>query len=75
MLERREAEKTEAEARAQQEKEAQMNSWGKVIFGRGPRGGMSVGEQVARDVGRSLMRSMVTQVKNALFKSIFGGRR
>jgi DNA helicase HerA-like ATPase len=75
MLARREAEKTEAEARAQQEKEAQMNSWGKVIFGRGPRGGRSVGEQVARDVGRSLMRSMVTQVKNALFKSIFGGRR
>ena len=62
-------------ARAEQEKQAQESGWTKVIFGRGPRGGMSVGEQVARDVSRSVMRSMVTQVKNAILKSIFGSRR
>jgi DNA helicase HerA-like ATPase len=48
---------------------------GKTIFGRGPRGGRSMGEQITRDVGRSIMRSMVTQIKNAIIKSVFGGRR
>jgi hypothetical protein len=62
-------------ARLEQEKQAQESSWTKVIFGRGPRGGMSVGEQVVRDASRSVMRSMVTQVKNAILKSIFGSRR
>ncbi|MBN9265267.1 helicase HerA-like domain-containing protein [Hyphomicrobium sp. CS1BSMeth3] len=70
--------KAEAEA-AEEEKaqEAEAGGWGggitKTIFGRGPRGGMSVGEQITRDVGRSIMRSLVTQVKNAIIKSIFGG--
>ncbi len=60
-------------------KEADSGGWGgelgKTIFGRGPRGGRSMGEQITRDVGRSVMRSIVTQVKNAIIKSIFGGRR
>jgi hypothetical protein len=36
---------------------------------------MSMGEQITRDVSRSIMRSIVTQVKNAIIKSVFGGRR
>ena len=58
----------EAEAK---QAEADNNSWGKVIFGRGPRGGASMGELIARDVARSMTRSVVTQVKNAIIKSIF----
>ena len=75
ILGRRAQDQQTADARANQEREAQANSWGNVIFGRGPRGGRSLGEQVARDVGRSMMRSAVTQVRNAIFRSIFGGRR
>jgi DNA helicase HerA-like ATPase len=67
-----------AAADAEKAKEADA-SWGgtlgKTVFGRGPRGGMSMGEQITRDVSRSIMRSIVTQVKNAIIKSVFGGRR
>jgi DNA helicase HerA-like ATPase len=75
MLARRAQEKAAAQAQAEQQKQAEANSWTRVIFGRGPRGGMSVGEQITRDVSRSLMRSVITQVKNAVLKSILGGRR
>jgi uncharacterized protein len=51
--------------------EAEKGSWGNVILGRGPRGGASMGELIARDVTRSVMRSIITQVKNAIIKSIF----
>ncbi|MCL4765905.1 MAG: DUF853 domain-containing protein [Hyphomicrobiaceae bacterium] len=64
-----------AETEAAKQKEAEAKSWTRVIFGRGPRGGMSVGEQVARDVSRSLMRSAITQFRNAILKAILGGRR
>src|SRR5690606_34521378 len=74
VLAKRAAEKAAAEAEAKQ-KESGAQGWAKVIFGRGPRGGMSVGEQIARDVSRSIMRSVVTQVKNAILKSVFGSRR
>ncbi|MGE3065009.1 MAG: helicase HerA-like domain-containing protein [Hyphomicrobiaceae bacterium] len=59
------------EAQEEQAKQAGANSWGKVIFGRGPRGGASMGELVIRDVTRSLTRSVVTQVKNAILRSFF----
>ncbi len=75
ILAKRGAEKAAADAAAEQEKQAQANSWGNVIFGRGPRGGRSIGEQITRDVSRSMMRSVITQVKNAIIKSVLGGRR
>lgn len=75
ILTKRAEEKAAAETESARQKEAEANSWTKVIFGRGPRGGMSVGEQVARDVSRSIMRSVITQVKNAVLKSVFGSRR
>ena len=75
LLAKRAAENAAAEAEAAKQKEAGAQGWAKVIFGRGPRGGMSVGEQIARDVSRSIMRSVVTQVKNAILKSVFGSRR
>ena len=59
---------------ARKQEEADKNSWGKVIFGRGPRGGASMGELMARDVTRSITRSIVTQVKNAIIRSIFKRR-
>jgi DNA helicase HerA-like ATPase len=67
---RSEAAAAEAEAVAKQAA-ADKNSWGNVIFGKGPRGGASMGEQIARDVSRSVMRSIITQAKNAIIKSIF----
>jgi len=73
LLSKRAAEKA-AEAAATQNESA-LPGWAKVIFGRGPRGGMSVGEQIVRDVTRSVMRSTINQVKNAIIKSIFGSRR
>ena len=75
VLAKRGQDRTAAEAEAAKQKEAEASSWTRVIFGRGPRGGMSVGEQVARDVGRSVMRSVITQTRNAILKAIFGGRR
>ncbi len=75
ILAKRGAEKAAADAAAEQEKQAQANSWGNVIFGRGPRGGRSIGEQITRDVSRSMMRSVITQVKNAIIRSVLGGRR
>jgi DNA helicase HerA-like ATPase len=59
------------EAAEAKEEEARKNSWGNVIFGRGPRGGASMGELIARDVTRSVTRSIVTQVKNAILRSVF----
>ncbi|MFN3744173.1 MAG: helicase HerA-like domain-containing protein [Hyphomicrobiaceae bacterium] len=70
-----EAAAAEAEKAQQAESGGWAGSLGKTIFGRGPRGGMSMGEQITRDVSRSIMRSIVTQVKNAIIKSIFGGKR
>jgi hypothetical protein len=70
-----EAAAVEAEKAHQAESGGWAGSLGKTIFGRGPRGGMSMGEQITREVGRSIMRSMVTQIKNAIIKSVFGGRR
>jgi DNA helicase HerA-like ATPase len=59
-----------AEAQQQKDEEARKNSWGQVIFGRGPRGGASMGELLARDVTRSVTRSIITQVKNAILRSV-----
>ncbi|MGE5510317.1 MAG: helicase HerA-like domain-containing protein [Bacteroidota bacterium] len=59
-----------AEAQEEKEEEARKNSWGQVIFGRGPRGGASMGEQLARDLTRSVTRSIITQVKNAIIRSV-----
>ena len=50
--------------------EADQGSWANVIFGRGPRGGRSLGEQVARDVGRSVMRRMINQVTRAAMRGL-----
>ncbi len=66
------AEETAAAAEeAKKRAEADKNSWGNVIFGKGPRGGSSMGEQIARDVSRSVMRSIITSLKNVIIKSIF----
>ncbi len=59
-----------AEAQEEKEEEARKNSWGQVIFGRGPRGGASMGELLARDLTRSVTRSIITQVKNAIIRSV-----
>jgi DNA helicase HerA-like ATPase len=71
ILQRKAEEAAAREAEQDKEEEERKNSWGNVIFGRGPRGGASMGEQIARDVTRSLTRSIITQVKNAILRSIF----
>lgn len=69
-LEKKAREANAAAEAARQKAEDEKNGWGNVVFGRGPRGGASMGEQVARDVGRSMVRSIL----NALVKSIFKRR-
>jgi DNA helicase HerA-like ATPase len=71
VLQKKSDETAAVEAAEAQEEEARKNSWGNVIFGRGPRGGASMGELIARDVTRSVTRSIVTQVKNAILRSVF----
>jgi hypothetical protein len=70
ILEKKNSATAAAEAEEERQEEAQKNSWGNVIFGRGPRGGASMGEALARDVTRSITRSIITQVKNAIIRSI-----
>ena len=50
-LQKRAKQVAEQRAAAEAEAEKKKNSWANVIFGRGPRGGRSLGEQVTRDVG------------------------
>jgi DNA helicase HerA-like ATPase len=71
VLQKKSDEAAAVEAAEAKEEEARKNSWGNVIFGRGPRGGASMGELIARDVTRSVTRSIVTQVKNAILRSVF----
>jgi DNA helicase HerA-like ATPase len=71
VLQKKTAEAAASEEAEAKDEAARKNSWGNVIFGRGPRGGASMGELVARDVTRSITRSIVTQVKNAILRSVF----
>ena len=70
ILEKRRAEKAKLVAEEAAKAEADHGSWANVIFGRGPRGGRSLGEQVARDVGRSVMRRMINQVTRAAMRGL-----
>jgi DNA helicase HerA-like ATPase len=70
MLQAKSEQTAAADAADAKEEEARKNSWGNVIFGRGPRGGASMGELLARDVTRSVTRSIITQVKNAILRSV-----
>ncbi len=60
--------KKEAELQA----EAQSGDWlseaGRVVFGRGPRGGASIGEQAARYASRSIMRRVISQIVRSAMK-------
>jgi len=66
----RQAKRLEAEKSLQEEKAQADAGWANVIFGRGPRGGRSLGEQVARDVGRSVMRRMLRTGLNAVLRGL-----
>ncbi len=66
---RRAAAAKQAEAEKAEEEE-KKNSWANVVFGRGPRGGRSLGEQVARDVGRSVMRRMISGVTRSVLRGL-----
>lgn len=75
ILSKRMQEQAAADAAAEAEEEARKNSWTNVIFGKGPRGGRSIGEQVARDVGKSFMRKMISRGVQSVFKVLLGSRR
>lgn len=70
MLQARAAKLAEQRAAAEAEAEKKKSGWAHVIFGRGPRGGRSLGEQVTRDVGRSIMRRVISQSLRSVFKAI-----
>ena len=70
MLQKRAAKVAEQRKAAEAEAEAKENSWANVVFGRGPRGGRSLGEQVARDVGRSVMRRIISSSVRSVLRAI-----
>ncbi len=65
-----------AEVLARKEEELQADAktggWleeaGRVVFGRGPRGGASIGEQAARYASRSIMRRVISQIVRSAMK-------
>jgi DNA helicase HerA-like ATPase len=70
ILAKRRQEAAEKKAKEEAEEESKKGGWAQVIFGRGPRGGRSLGEQVARDVGRSIMRRMIGYVTRAAMRGL-----
>ncbi|MEQ8825567.1 MAG: DUF853 family protein [Filomicrobium sp.] len=62
--------KKEAELQAEANSGGWMKDAGQVVFGRGPRGGASLGEQVARYAGRSIMRRIVGSAVRSVLKSL-----
>ncbi|MFY0613629.1 MAG: DUF853 family protein, partial [Hyphomicrobiaceae bacterium] len=70
ILTKRRAELAEKKAKEEADKASSSGGWANVVFGRGPRGGRSLGEQVARDVGRSIMRRMITQVTRSVMRGL-----
>ena len=70
MLQKRAKQIAEQRAAAEAEAEKKKGSWANVVVGRGPRGGRSLGEQVARDVGRSVMRRIISGSIRSVFKAI-----
>jgi DNA helicase HerA-like ATPase len=70
ILEKRRAEAAKRLAEEEAQKADAANSWTNVVFGKGPRGGRSLGEQVARDVGRSIMRRMIGQVTRSVLRGL-----
>jgi DNA helicase HerA-like ATPase len=74
ILSKRREELAKQQAEQEAEQAAAGNSWTNVVFGKGPRGGRSLGEQVARDVGRSIMRRMISQVTRTVMRGL-GMRR
>ena len=74
ILEKRRAEKAKLAAKEAAKAEADQGSWANVIFGRGPRGGRSLGETVAPDVGRANRRRMISTVTRAAMR-VLGLRR
>ncbi len=67
---KRQTQRLEAEKKLQDEKAQADSGWANVVFGRGPRGGRSLGEQVARDVGRSIFRRVLRVGINSVLKGI-----
>jgi len=70
---KRKVERLEKERQLEEDKQKNQGSLANVIFGKGPRGGRSLGEQVTRDVGRSIMRRIVRTGVNAVLRG-FGIR-
>ncbi len=70
ILEKRRAEQAQLKAAEEAQKAEASSSWANVVFGKGPRGGRSLGEQVARDVGRSVMRRMIGSVTKSVLRGL-----
>ncbi len=68
------AKRAEELARKEEELKADADTgdWlaeaGRVVFGRGPRGGASIGEQAARYASRSIMRRVISQIVRSAMK-------
>ena len=67
---KRQAQRLEAEQKLQEEKAQADSGWANVVFGKGPRGGRSLGEQVARDVSRSIFRRILRTGLNSVLRGV-----
>ena len=70
MLAARAAQIAEQRAAAEAKTTKAENSWVNVIFGRGPRGGRSIAEQVAHGIGQRIKRRLMSQLVRTAFRSI-----
>ena len=75
ILSKRAEDLAQKQAELEEAEKAKSNSWGgwlgKTVFGRGPRGGKSFGEQAVSYAARSVMRRVVSQIVRAALR---GGR-
>ena len=68
ILAKRAKELADKETELQAEAGGWMSEAGKVVFGKGPRGGASVAEQAARYAGRSIMRRVIGNLVRSALK-------
>jgi len=71
ILAKRAKETAAREEQLKAEAKSSSSNWGSVIFGRGPRGGRSLGEQAVSYASKSIMRRIISQVMRAIMR---GGR-
>ena len=69
ILAKRAEELARKEAELEEDAKANSSGWGNIIFGRGPRGGKSLGEQAVSYATKSVMRRMISRIMRTILGS------